>query len=256
MTWKDLITRSYAEIGVGRAGDVLAPDLLEQGRVTLDLLLDLWNLKPSAKYATSFQTFALLANHSPHTIGASGADWTVATARPSRILKANLLLPSSTVPVRQKIDIITEDEFEALRVPTLSSTFPTQVYYEPDFPLGNLFFYPIGDTVYNVELELETPLFAPIDASSDSEAAGDEVLGDDVVLPQGYAAAVMFTLSEWLAASNGVTVDRKTEELARNARGTVFDANDRRVRIRTRDAGMPRGRSRVRTSFNYHSRSF
>jgi hypothetical protein len=245
-TYGDVITRSYAEIGVARAGDVLAPESMQLGIDTLLLLLDQWNLRPSASYDDAFQTFVLTPSLQPHTIGiaANAPTWSVAVKRPSRVLEASLILTNVTPNVRRPITLRTKAWWAQQSVQAMTSTLPTDLYYEPSYPNGKCWLWPISTTAYSVELLLRT-LFADVAAT------------DTVDLPQGCAPAVMFTLAEWLASAMGQVISPKTEQLAREARGIYFDGNDRPPRISTSDGGMGGSRrSRSRTTFNYKSRSF
>ena len=245
MTFGDLAALALIDIGIARAGDTLAPSLQDFALTKLDLLLDAWNVKPSSSWTDEFRPFAITPNLQNHTIGVagSGATWIVPNARPIRILRANLVLNTSTPNVQVPIDVRDAYWWNNERVPTLTGTIPTDLYYEPDWPNGSCFLWPVPTIAYNVQLMLRLVL-SQVHAT------------DTVALPPGYPRALQLTLAEECASGLGQIVPPKVEQLAREARALIFDNNDEPRRLLTRDAGMPHRFSRSRTRFNYRSRSF
>lgn len=204
----------------------------------LNDIFDLWNAKADAVWCDIFSAFTLTASLSPHTIGPSGATWTMAV-RPVTLYSCSLNLNTQTPNVYEPIDIIDRQTYEALSVPGISTAIPTAVYYEPDFPLGKLFFYPVPNTAYAVRLATRT-LLAQV-ASTDS-----------IDLPPGYKQALTLTLAEDIASGFGRQVMPKTEQRAREARAAIFANNIQSPGVDFRDGQQADHRS----NFNYLSRSF
>lgn len=228
-TWIDVITDAFVEIRVARAGDVLAPEMFDQGQRVANRLLDLWNANRRAVYADVIADFTLTPNLSPHTIGPTGTF--VVTQRPVRIDAAQLNLggsPNVFTPVTVRDD----RWFRARGVPAITTSTPTDVFYNATWPNGTLYFYGVPTTAYGMRLWLRTLLSAITDPTIDFS------------LPPGYQQAITMTLAEALAPSNGQTASQATKDAGRLARDLVFGNNDDIPDLDTLDAGMPGVRGR------------
>jgi hypothetical protein len=221
----DMVTSALTEIRVARAGDVLAPDDMATGLYVFNRLLDLWNADYRKVYASGFTDYTFTPSLSPHTIGPGGTF--TATVRPVELLYAAVNIggsPASFIP----IDVQDAAWYATMPVPALTSTIPTDVYYQPDSPLGKLYFWGIPTVAYGVRLWTRSLLASVVQT-------------DTFSLPQGYQAALELTLAEELAASFGQQVSSSTERRAREARALIFGNNDDAPYLRTRDAGLAGG---------------
>jgi hypothetical protein len=234
-TYGDLVTDAYCELNILGAGEVLSPEDAAFGLGKLNRLIDLWNAKGQAVYNDVLNPFTLTTSLSPHTIGPTGATWTL-SQRPVKLTAATLVINGT----RRPITVHNGDVgwYTSLALPALSGD-PTDVYYEPDWPNGKLYFYPVPSNAYSVELWARVVL---------ASVAAADVFSQ----PPGYREAMTLTLAESLgpAYPNAVvSADLKTH--ARDARATIFGNNDVTPRIATVDGGMPR--SGPRGSFNYRT---
>lgn len=241
MTKRDILTEVAVKLGVLDPGDTL------QGRETgtlsnvFDRVLDNWNAERQAVYASLKLSFTLTIGLSPHTIGASGGTWTT-TQRPVSIDAANLVINTVSPTVRVPLTMRDAQWYAGVSVPAIQTSVPTDLYYQPDWPLGKCFFYGVPDAAYGVELWTRMVL----------SALG---LDDSFDMPPGYRSAIVLTCAEEAAEDMAKELSPRTEQLAAKARARIFGNNTAAPRIRTRDAGMP-GRSRGASNFNYLSRSF
>lgn len=240
MTKRDILTETAVELGILDPGDTLG----DREALTLsnkfDRLTDRWNAKGAAAFARAFNTYTLTPSLSPHTIGVTGATFTVTTGRPVSIEAAGLVLTTSTPDVRVPITIRDWEWWARESVKALESSIPTDLYYDPAWPLGKLFFWPVPDTAYSVELTTRVLL----------STLG---LNDDFDLPFGYRDAIILTLAEECAGPFAAEISALTVESGKAARALIFGNNTKSPRIATRDAGMPGGRRGVST-FNYLTR--
>jgi hypothetical protein len=197
-------------------------------------LLDRWNAERQAVYVDVFRTFTLVPALNPHTIGPTGATFTV-SQRPVTIESIMLILETGV-----RIHVVQQDvqAFAADTVPTLESTFPTKFYYGPSWPNGAIHFWPIPTVAYGVDIQSRIVLAEP-------------GLDDEISLPPGYRDALTLTLAEDVASGYGVQIPPKVAQGARMARAQVWKNNDQPRRITTTDAGMPG--SNAREGFNYRS---
>lgn len=227
MTKRDILAETAVELGVLDPGDTLGGREADTLGKKFDRLIDRWNAKRAAVYADRFDTFTLTANLSPHTIGPTGT-W-VMTKRPVSIEGASLLITGGSQTIYKPITIRDQPWYDAQRVPALASTWPRDLFYNPTWPNGTIYFFPVGNTAYQVRVLSRLILSAL-------------ALDDDFDLPPGYRDAITLTLTEDSAEAMGKDLSSRTVQRASEARALIFGNNTAPPRIATRDAGMPRGR--------------
>lgn len=238
----DYVTEALQELRVVGAVDPPTPEDAALGLVILNRILDDWNADKKGVYAWNFAPFTFTPNLDPHTIGPTGTF--AATSRPQKIYGANLIDSTVTPNVSSTISIVDAQWWLRQVIPTLTTTWPTNLYYQPDYPNGSLYFWPIPAIAYGVELQIPIVLAAV-------------TLVSTISLPPGYHSALVLTLAEEMAAAMKSDLSGMTVQKARKARARIFDANGETFRLKTRDSGMPQaGESGSRTGFNYHSRSW
>lgn len=210
----------------------------------LNTIFDTWNAQREAVYAELFEVFTLVPNQQNYTIGAAGSspDWTTANHRPVQIDAANVVLNAITPNVRQPLRIQDYEWWAGVRVRDVSTAFPTDLYFEADWPLGVVHLWPKPSAAYGLEL---------VSRGTHDLATLDGTFS----MPPGYQQAATLTLAEHVASGFGRQVTPQTAKLAREARAVIFGNNDVTPRLKTRDAGMPNGGARRRTTFNYLTRS-
>lgn len=245
MTWQDLITDALTEIGVHDPIEPPDPNQTTLGLSRLNGIIGLWNARGETSYAATFPTYTTVAGLLPHTIGPSTATWS-ATQRPVEILAANRLQGSGTTLVR--IPILVRDAdwwFSQQSVPNISTDIPTDLYYDPTWPNGSVYLWPVPNGAFTVELRVRLLL----------DELADTDLTTDIALPFGYPRALMLTLAEDLVTPLTVPLPPQLLLKAAEARAVIFGVNTSPVRIRTRQSGMP-GSQRTGGNFNYLSRTF
>lgn len=242
MTVGDLCNNAAQELGVIQPGETLDADNLVAVRNILRRLLNEWNGDRRRVYATKFDQFTLVTNPPLGylTIGPSGDFDT--TQRPVSVDGANLVLTTSNPPVQTGIKIRDAQWWLNQSVPTLTSTVPTDLYYQPDWPLGKLYFWPVPTFAYDVQLMSRVLL-------SDQVATSD-----DFSLPPAYENAVMLTLAEMSRRTFGKPDMPDLTRDATKARSLAFANNDQIPKLKTRDAGMvPNNAGGTRADFNWLS---
>lgn len=229
-TVRNLLTETFRDITILAVGETLEPAQEEDGLAKLVRLFDNWNAERAGVYANRLVTYTLTPDLNPHTIGPTAATFTV-TQRPVSIEWANLVISDVHYP----LNIRGSQWWAALLLPELSTNLPTDLHYEPDWPNGNLYLYPVPTSAYGLELMTRVVL-------------ADLALDDTVSLPPGYRDAIILTLGEMLALTYPQAV--ANPEAAAKARARIFANNDELPPLLTRDAGLPGGRGRW---FDYKS---
>ena len=224
-TISTICSDALLEIGALEQGEAMPAATGEFMRRKLERLLNEWNAKRCAVYATVFSSFNLTASLNPHTIGPTGATWTV-TQRPVSVEAISLGLNSSSPTVYIPLNKRDAEWWQAQSVPGLTSDVPTDFFYNPTYPNGSIYFWPVPTAVYPVQLQIRTLLDDAI------------ALVDTFTLPPGYQEAITLTLAEKSARSfgRGIRPDLVTD--AANARALIFANNDETPSIATADCGM------------------
>ncbi len=226
------------EIGVFGEGNSLLPADANFFLGVLNRLLDNWNAERAAVYASAFESFTLVPALSPHTIGPAASTPTFTMAvRPVALTSASLILSGGSLPIYLSLTVRDSQWWAEQTTPTLSTSIPTDVYYQPDFPLGKLYFWPVPTVAYDVDLETRV-LLAQV------------LLTTDLELPPGYRDALTLTVAEQACRAFGRPVTPDLMMSASKSRARIFAVNDVTPNLVTQDSGMPSGRG---TYLNWRS---
>lgn len=238
-TVRDILSEALEELGVVQQGDALSDNDANAALRRYNRLLDAWNAERGAVYADQFVTYTLTPALSPHTIGPTGTF--VVTQRPVSIEGANLWLGSSP---NAKVPIYLRDAewWNSQTVPALSTAIPTDLFYDPTWPNGSLYLWPVPSAAKQIELWTRIVL-------------AQVGLNDTFTLPPGYRRAHVLTLAEECGSAFGTMPSGKTVMDAAKARAVMFANNRQPPRLRTQDVGMPRNGGGLE-NFNYLSRTF
>lgn len=236
---RSLISDSLYELSALAAGQIVDDDLGSFCVSRLNQLLDNWNATREAVYAEEFREFVFTPNQQDYTIGPSGADFTVPNSRPVAIDGANAILDNVSPAVQNGINIRDWQWWLDLNVRAVTTTYPTDLYYEPNWPNGILHFWPKPTSAYGLELVMRNTL-------------AQITINSTINYPPGYQNAIMLTLAEDIATPLGRPLPDVTAKKAQQARARIFANNDMPRRLWTQDAGMP-STNRYQSSFNYRT---
>lgn len=241
VTVEALIKDALLEIGVMDGGQSLSAANGDFCVGRLNQVFDNYNAMAEMSFVEEFNTFTFIANQQDYTIGPAGGspDFTMVNARPSSIDGANVILDNVTPSVRNPINVRDYQWWQSVSVREVTSTFPTDLYYEASWPNGILHFWPKPTAAYGLEL-LTSHTFAQV------------TISDTLNLPSGYHNAIMLTLAEDVASAYGRQITPLTRTKAREARDRILTVNTFVPRLQTQDAGMP-SNTRNRASFNYRT---
>lgn len=233
----DLIKAAMQEIGALASGE--NPSAEDESWVLqkLQRLFDRYNARRPMVYNVSFTRFTLQANHTPHTIG-PGADFDV-NQRPVSIDNISLIL-TGTGNTEVEIPLNSRDDawWAAQTIKNLSSTLPTDFYYSPDWPNGNLYFWPVPTAVNDVRIE--------------SRAVLSEITSysQNFSLPPGYWDLTVWDLACDIAPSFERPVTPDMRDSRQRALKAVQTNNISSPRLAS-DAPSQSSGNRARPDFNY-----
>lgn len=220
-----LLTDAAMELGLLDATGVLEAADQQFMLRKLNRLFDNWNAEPDAANVEIYTRFTVTPSLSPQTIGPSSATWTV-TARPDDVIAATLFLSGTSPVIRFPLAKRDQPWWTRNTVQAQTSALPTSFYYQPTWPNGNFFFWPVCTAALTVEL-LTRQLFET------------QALAATLGLPFGYQDALTLTLAEECAAAFGKQPSGQTSLSARQARARIFGRHQAPPTLRTADDGMP-----------------
>jgi hypothetical protein len=229
-----------------RPGFAGSTDDMSDGLMRLNAIVDQWAARKAYAYSETFQKFTLTPNHAPHLIGPGLAspDFNF-PIRPMRLEEngATLVLTNVTPNVDIPMTVRDADWWNNQRVKALSTSVPTDVYYEPDFPNGALNFWPVPNFAYAVRLRLWTVVLQFV------------AITDQFVAPPAYLDALIKTLAEQLVLMYpGTMMPPSLPMEAIRARAAALGNNAKSPTIPSADYGT-RG-NRERGDFNYYSGTY
>jgi hypothetical protein len=202
-----------------------SPSELTDGLIFLNQQINYWAARGCYAWTTTFQVYTLTPGHQPHLIGPGldTPDFNVAL-RPTGIQSASVILPGNTTT---DVPITIRDNawWAANSVKNLQSTFPTDLYYEADYPNGELWFWPVATAGYQVRLEGNIVL------------QQFNTLADCFIAPQAYLAAITLTLAEELVDIWGTEMPPNLARRAVKARDALQSNNNLPPRIASADYG-------------------
>lgn len=177
-------------------------------------LLDSWSTQEYAVYASVenilyYSGAPSSGNSYQYTIG-PGGDFDV--ARPLRITNAFTRITTQGSGYDYPIGIISKDRYVELGLKSINYPWPTELWYNPTFPLGNIYFY--GAPSGGGELHLFTDLIL-----TEMTAAGA------VSLPQGYKRWLLWGGARELASEYGFAWAPQMEKLYLEARDAIKSLN-------------------------------
>lgn len=241
ITAQTICRDALIELGAVGMTDAIPPDDAVYVLSKLGRIIDNFNAEEEAVYNVAFLSFTLIPSNGAPTLGPTG-DWSV-SQRPNRILGANVVLNNVDPQVRAPVNIRDDQWWLNNPVRGINSTFPTDLYYSPDWPNGTVNLWPVPSVSYGFEIEVPIVLAGFTLASSFS-------------MPPGYQDAITLTLAEDLQGPYGLPMPPTLPEKAKEARARIFANNYTMPRLQTRDSGIPVARSTNQTTYNYRSGLF
>lgn len=223
----DVLYIAFREARVLKRPQALnSPSELADGLIFLNQQVDYWAARACYAWTTHFYEFTLTPGHQPYLVGPGllAPDFAV-PIRPPSIVSASLILTATGSPVDIPIHIRDNKWWHNQSVKSLTSTQPTDLYYEADVPNGSLWFWPIATIANDVRLEATVQL------------QQFQTLTDCFIAPQAYLAAVTLTLAEELVDIWGTEMPLNLARRAMKARDALQSNNNLAPRISTADWG-------------------
>lgn len=202
---RTLITDALIDLGVNQPGEDPTPEQAQLCLRWAQRMIDAWGADRLTFAKQLRTTFTLLSGVSTVTIGASGADVTL--ARPLTLNSLAYVVPSSSPAVEVPIGQLDQDSYAAISMKSLTSGYPLQSFYQLSVTtaLGSLFFWPTVSQ--NVTIAIYTPEAVAVPVS----------LATDLIGPPGYLEAYLYQLELRLVMPFGLEMPPTLPDMAARA---------------------------------------
>lgn len=224
----DMALRDGGVIGLGQSAPQQTINL---AIIRLNWLIQQWNTKRWFAFRLA-DIAAVSAGQQAFTIGPGGnfnilsdfnADFNSDFGsgqpygtRPRKIERAysRLLAASPAQPVDFPLTpILSREDYANVRLKS-QTNFPTHFFYDPQVPLGLVYFWPIPlPGQFEMHVLIRQPLLSI------------QGLDDVILLPPEYFMAIELTLARWLRSAAKLPVDPELQALCRNAVNSVKNNN-------------------------------
>lgn len=220
-TVREMIKSSLRKINAIQPGEEPTDSDLDISLEALELMIDSWSNDQLMIYSLNPYYFVANPGQQVYTLGPSG-DWNI--ERPMNINQSFLRLnaqvsgnpqqisfPSNTADL--PIAIANDAQWASIAVKQLSAVFPTILYDDGNFPLRNIYLYPIPNQTQVVALWLWQPL------------DNFQTLDEPVEFPPGYERAIIYNLAMDLAPEFGKVLDDDTINIAYDSKMAIAAVN-------------------------------
>lgn len=254
MLVQDLVSLSMRTSGILGVGQVALPQDLSDTQNLLQMMMQQWRQKRWLVFRLEWTIVPLIAGKQSYLVGPAGStpapDFvTDGSFRPANIqscyLRQNTGPMASSFPIDFPMRILmSRQEYDSISLKSLGS-WPCNVYYDPNVPIGSLFIWPIPiQTFFSLYIAWQQAIDFSVEGSRAQEL--------DAVLPAESQLAMMYNLALLTAVNYKLPPDPNLQAAARSSLNVLRQTN-----WAMQPAKMPsaiRARGRLRNpmgGFNY-----
>lgn len=209
-------------------GNIHSPDSTQDANAlrAFQNMLSLWSIEGLIVPSYTTENFTLTIGQAVYTIGPSGDFDTV---RPLKIVSAFIKIDTDyPVDVR-----MTKSEYSDLASKDTESR-PSKLYYDPQYPKGEIKFDYEANVAYDFHMVSEKPL---VDVAA---------ITDTLSLPLGMNEVLVFNLAIRLAPHNNIKLKPQVFAIAKSSKETLenYNARDKLRDTSSIDRGLTYGVTR------------
>ena len=146
-TANDLIESAALKLGAKATGEALTADEATDCLAVLNSMLDHWATKRLLVYQIVQDSYTWASGNASRTIGAGG---NLNGTRPTKI-ESVFFRDSRNYDYQARI-LDAREGYDSISNKTVQSTLPEYVYYNPAYPLGILYAYPVPSATLTVKI--------------------------------------------------------------------------------------------------------
>jgi hypothetical protein len=209
MTPRDLINLALKQAGVLGVGQTSQAEDINDAFTILNMMVSQWNKRRWLIFR--LVDLAFIANGSgSYTIGPAG---NFVSPRPDRLEAAFIRINGVDYPLTV---LQSREDYNRIPIKTIAGTTHS-VFYDPTFPVGTLYTYPVANAGYELHLTVKMQI---------TKFAN---LSEEINLPEEYQEAILYNLIPRLwtlfQMTPNASLFRTTAALAASALNTIRNAN-------------------------------
>lgn len=220
-----MIVQSIIDSGFRKNGINIPTDTQRaNGLELLNSMISSWSVEGLTIPYTMTQPLTLVVGQGSYTIG-SGGEFN--TPRPIRIINAYI---RDSGGIDSPVDVtMTKDEYDAISQKSQSGR-PSKLYYDPQFPLGKIYFNCSPSNIETLYLISEKPL------------TKFPSLLTEIELPLEYEEALVYNLAIRISTEEDSVITPATEGIANFSKNTIENktAVDRLIKTAKLDPFLTR----------------
>lgn len=207
-------------------GETMTTSEYSDALVSLNAMVDSWRNERLMCFAMRDETVTMVSAQTSYTIGPSG---NLNTTRPVKIDDAYVVISNISYP---DVKILTVEEWDAIPSKTATSNRPDRIYYQPSYPLGTLYVYPIPNAASDLHILTWTPLTA------------FAAVTDTVSLPPGWEEALATNLAIAISPEYKTQASAAVIKMAVDAKANIKRVNAPLMKAYTELQALVGGRHR------------
>lgn len=230
MTVNDMLGLSLRQAGVNGVGQSPSAADIDDAFTLLNMMLGQWQLKRWLVWALVDTAFTSTGAET-YTVGAGGSTGITWTDKLEFAYFRMTTNPGQQVDYPLTI-VNSYEDYARIRLKSLTS-FPQIIFYDAQFPVGNVHIWPIAQAGYEIHIGTKTVL------------SQFSYLTDAITLPPEYAEAILLNLSVRLRVMYQLPPDPVLNGLAKSALETMRTSNAQVPQLRMPDGLLHGGKYNI-----------
>ena len=209
MLVSSIIKSAMRKIGAIASGATPTDQEYADGLEALQVMLRHWSIKKMNVFVESSDTLSLVGGTSTYSWG-SGGDLT--TTKPNKIERAFV---RDSLNLDHFVDIITTEEFDAIRDKTISDR-PNKLAYGNSQSTGYLYIFPVPSAAETLYIKSVKPF---------TETSSFSSISDTLAMPVTYEEPIIYNLAVRLGPEFGITISPEVYKIAVDSFDEIKSAN-------------------------------
>lgn len=195
----DLINGALRLIGTLAESETPSNATSQDALAAMNMMIESWNIERLSVFSTQDQAFTWPANTISRTLGPSGD---FVGNRPVLLDDSTYFVDLAASGLSFDFQIINQQQYDGIALKTVTSTYPSVMFINMDYPNIEMFIYPVPTRALEWHFISVTELDRPA------------TLATDLAFPPGYLRAFRYNLACELAPEFGVEPSPTVKRIA------------------------------------------